>query len=142
VSSPLTGPDDRDLKRALSLVRFVRDPALPGFLYMIGLILAGFVALLIGWYGTARTIYVPLQVPEVVSGGLGGVGLIGAGVALFDVQQTRRHAARERRQIDAALDEVAELIALAPRIRHRSGEGTGRAGRVRTPAAPGGGQTL
>jgi hypothetical protein len=109
--------EDRDVRRALSLVRFLRDPALPGVLLMVGLILAGFGAVLFGWRGAARAAYVPLQVPALVSGGVGGLALIGVGVALLDIQSARRHAAREQRIVDDALDELAELVALAPKIR-------------------------
>lgn len=112
--------DERDLKRALALVRFLRDPAVPGMALMIVLALAGFVALAYGWYGTARAIYVPLQFPEVVSGGLGGLALIGLGFGLLDMQVDRFHAARERRLTDDVLDEIATLVALGPKIRRRS----------------------
>jgi hypothetical protein len=117
VSTNLRGVDEHDLRRALSLVRFLRDPVIPGLVLMIGLSLAGLFALAYGWYGTARAIYAPLQLPEVISGGLGGMGLIGLGAALFDIQLGRYFAARERRLTDDVLDEVAELVALAPRIR-------------------------
>lgn len=112
--------DDRDLRRALALVRFLRDPVLPGLTLMAGLLLAGLFALAYGWYGTARAIYVPLQLPEVVSGGLGGLGLIGLGAALFDIQLDRYFAARERRLTDDVLDELAGLAALAPQLRSRA----------------------
>jgi hypothetical protein len=120
VSSELRSEEERDLKRALALVRFLRDPAFPGMVLMAGLVLAGLFALAYGWYGTARAIYVPLQFPEVVSGGLGGVALIGLGIGLLDVQIDRFHAARERRLIDDVLDEMAGLVALGPKLRHRA----------------------
>lgn len=119
MSSEQRPVDQRDLKRALALVRFMRDPALPGMMLMIAVAVAGFFALAYGWYGTARAIYVPLQFPEVVSGGLGGLGLIGLGVALFDIQVDRYFAARERRLTDEVLDEMAQLIAVAPKLRSR-----------------------
>jgi hypothetical protein len=109
--------EDRDVRRALSLVRFLRDPALPGLLLMIALVLGGFVAVLFGWRGTARAAYVPLQVPELVSGGVGGLALIGVGAALLEIQLARRRAAREQRLVDDALDQLAELVTLAPKIR-------------------------
>jgi hypothetical protein len=119
VSSAVAPPEDRDLRRALSLVKLLRDPALPGLLLMGAIVVAGFGALAFGWYGTARTIYVPLQLPEILSGGLGGLALVGAGAALFDLQLARLYAARERRVVDQVLDEVAELVALGPEIRRR-----------------------
>jgi hypothetical protein len=60
---------------------------------------------------------VPLQFPDVVSGGIGGVALIGIGAALFDLHSARRDDARERNLHDDLLDEVADLVGLAPRLR-------------------------
>jgi hypothetical protein len=117
---PSRSPEERFVRRALALRAFLRDPALPGLALMVGLVLAGFGAMALGWVGAARTIYVPLQFPGLVSGGIGGLALIGVGTALFDLQLARRDAARERRVTDDLLDEVAELVALAPRIKRRS----------------------
>jgi hypothetical protein len=111
---------DEDLRRALSLVRFLRDPALTGLVLMLALVAGGFVAVVLGWRGAARAAYVPLQVPALVSGGFGGLALIGVGVALFDLQQSRRRAAREQRLLDDTLDELAHLMPLGPQIRERA----------------------
>ena len=119
---PRDAAEQRFVRRALALRAMLRDPALPGLLVMAGLVIAGFGAIAYAWFGTARIIYVPLQVPRAVSGGLGGLALIAVGMALFDLQVARRDAARERRAQDDLIDEVAELVSLAPRlarIRHR-----------------------
>ena len=118
-SSEQINPNDPLVRRALTVVKWLRDPALPGLIVMIVIALLGFGAIAFGWRGVARTIYVPLQVPELVSGGLGGLALIGVGVALFDLQMWRRIAADERRLNDDLLDEVAGLVALAPKIKRR-----------------------
>ena len=101
---------EKDLQRALALVRFMRDPALPGMVMMAVLIFAGFVALGFAWFMSARTVFVPLQLPAFVSGGLGGIALVGMGAALLDLQITRRDEARERRLAQEALDEVTALL--------------------------------
>jgi hypothetical protein len=119
MSSEQIDPNDPLVRRALTVVRLLRDPAFPGLILMIILILGGFAGLAFGWRGVARTIYVPLQVPEIVSGGIAGLALIGVGVALFDLQMWRRDAAGERRLTDDLLDEVAGLVALAPEIKQR-----------------------
>jgi hypothetical protein len=111
--------------------RFFQDPAAPGVLLMAGLVVGGFVTLAFAWRSVARTIYVALQVPGIVSGGLGGVALIGLGAVLLAVQLGRRDAAQERRVTDELLDEVAALVALGPAIRaraarRRKGHGRGR----------------
>lgn len=116
------GVDLKDplVRRALNVVRWLRDPALPGLLIMVGIVIGGVVAIYFGWRGAARTIYVPLQLPEIVSGGLGGIALVGLGLALFDLQMTRHELALERRQNADILNEIASLVALAPEMRRRT----------------------
>ena len=71
----------------------------------MGLILSGVGVLVLGWYGAARIDYVQGQVPYLISGGLGGLGLMGAGFTLLLVQESRRRrraaAARAARLIEA-----------------------------------------
>jgi len=102
---------ERDLQRALALVRFARDPALPGMGLMAVVALVGFGTLWFAWRAVARTIFVPLQIPAFVSGGLAAVVLVGLGLALLDLQVGRSFAARERDQLDDLLGEVAQLAA-------------------------------
>jgi hypothetical protein len=80
------------------------------------MMVAGSVGILLAYGGTARTIYVPLQVPEAISGGLGGLALIGLGAVLVSVQLARRDAAREREASDEVLGEMAEVMAVAPKL--------------------------
>ena len=112
-------PKDPLVRRALTVVRWLRDPALPGLVVMIVIALAGAGAIWFAWRGVARTIYVPLQLPELISGGLGGIALIGLGLALFDLQMTRRELAQERRHNADILDEIASLVVLAPKMRRQ-----------------------
>ena len=98
---------------------FLRDPAMPGLILMGAMIVAGFVLLLLAWMSTARTVYVPLQVPHIVSGGLGGLALIGLGAGLFYVQWGRRDDAAKRRLTDELLDQAAALVEREPEIRKR-----------------------
>lgn len=108
------------VRRALNVVRWLRDPAFPGLLMMVGIVIGGVIAIYFGWRGVARTIYVPLQLPEIVSGGLGGIALIGLGLALFDLQMTRHELALERKQNADILNEIASLVTLAPQMRRQS----------------------
>jgi hypothetical protein len=110
-------PEQRFVRRALAVRAFLRDPALPGFALMVALVLGGFGAIAYAWYGAARTAYVPLQLPEIVSGGIGGIALIGVGLALFTTQLDRRDAAREKRLTDETIDEMAGVVALRPKLR-------------------------
>ena len=107
------------LGRILGQLKFLRDPAAPGLILMGALIATGFLVLLLTWVGAARTAYVPLQIPHLVSGGLGGLALIGLGSVLIYVQWGRRDDAARRRLTDELLDEAAALVAIEPEIRKR-----------------------
>lgn len=92
------------------------------------LVVAGFAAITIAWVGVSATLVVPTQVAFAVSGGMGGFALVGAGIALLEVQRRRYAAAEERRDVAgfaAELGDIAELLARrrpsppAPRPRRR-----------------------
>ena len=110
---------DKLVRRALAFVKLLRDPALPGLLFMSAMVLVGFGTLYLGWRGAARTVYVALQLPHIASAALGGLALIGLGVGLFNLQMDRRNVAREQELNDEILDEVAAFVALAPELRRR-----------------------
>lgn len=74
------------------------------------LIVTGFATVLLGWRGAAATLAVPIQLPYLVSGGLGGLALVIAAAAVLDVQVARRTAARERIELDAVLVEARALV--------------------------------
>ena len=67
-----------------------------------GLVVAGlgFVMILVAWGRLADETAVALQLPYVVSGAVGGLGLIMVGLALVTVQYKRRDAAALREQLD------------------------------------------
>ncbi len=94
---------------------WLRDPVTPSLLVLAGLVVAGFVAIGLGWRVAAGTLFVALQVPAVVSGGMAGLALIAFGCALLSVQLGRRWAADERQERQAAVDEAALLLAAITR---------------------------
>ncbi len=89
---------------------WLHDPAAPSLLLFTGVILTGFVAIAVGWKVAARTLFVPSQIPAVVSGGLAGIALVLIGAALLTVQADRRNAALERVQTEDLLDEATALV--------------------------------
>jgi hypothetical protein len=89
---------------------WAQDPAAPSLVLFGGVVLAGFIAIAIGWRVAARTLFVPAQVPALISGGLAGVALVLIGAAFVTVQTDRRHAARERAQTEDVLDEATALV--------------------------------
>lgn len=70
------------------------------------LVAAGFVALFLAWNGAAGLDHVEGQLPYLISGGLVGLGLIGAGLTIAVVQAHRR----ETEVLSAKLDELIDVI--------------------------------
>jgi hypothetical protein len=89
---------------------WTRDPAAPSLGLYLALVIAGFVAIGLGWRAAARTLFVPFQVPALVSGGIGGLALIVLGAGLAATQVGRRLAAEERAETEDLLDEAAAVL--------------------------------
>lgn len=70
------------------------------------LVVAGFVALFLAWNGAAGVDYIEGQLPYVISGGLAGMGLIGAGLTVVNVQARRQDQA----QLLTKLEELTEAL--------------------------------
>jgi len=70
------------------------------------LVVAGVVALFLAWNGAAGVDHVEGQIPYLISGGLVGLGLIGAGLAVVNVQARRQDSA----ELLARLDELTEAV--------------------------------
>lgn len=100
------------------------------------LMVAGVLAVLLGWAGASRTTYVEEQVPYLISGGLLGVALAIIGALLFfshwltvSIKEAR---AREitRRADHAELMEALRALAVGPAERGTNGDaGSARAAR-------------
>ena len=97
-------------------MRTLRDPWARSIVLAVALVVAGFVALGVAAAGASQTPSVPEQVAFLVSGGFGGLALAGTGLALLDVQRSRRAAAEDRRDLAAV---AAHLGALAEGIAAR-----------------------
>jgi hypothetical protein len=86
--------------------RWARFGGVLGIVYCV----AGFFLIFLGWNGTATYDDVPAQIPYLVSGGLGGLGLIVLGSALIVAQSLRGDRVELREGIDdlrAAVDRLA-----------------------------------
>jgi hypothetical protein len=92
----------------------LRDPGVQAVLVLAGLAIAGFVMLALGWRGGARTVYVPLQLPWFVSGGLAGLALIGMALGAWSIHLGRRQDAAHRAAVE---DLVRDAAALAEDLR-------------------------
>ncbi|HEV3475207.1 MAG TPA: hypothetical protein VG602_07565 [Actinomycetota bacterium] len=70
---------------------------------------AGFVAIGFGWNGSAKTAFVDVQFPYLVSGGIGGLALVLLGVGLLVMSQFRG----ERIRLGEQLQQVGAVISKA-----------------------------
>ena len=78
----------------------------------VALVVAGVIALVIGWFGVSGTGLVAEQNPYLISGGLAGIALIGVGCTLWmsaDLQD-------EWRRLDAIEERLDHASRTAPSI--------------------------
>jgi len=101
------------------LWRILRDPRVTTSLVLSAVVLAGFALLGAGYRGAAALLFVPFQVPFLVSGAVVGLGFVGGGLALLIVHLDRTEAAEERRAVAALQRDVLRLLAVAPQARER-----------------------
>ncbi len=97
--------------------RWSKDPAAPSLLLFASLVVGGFVAIGLGWRVAARTLFVPFQIPALVSGAMGGFALVLLGAGLLSIQSGRRAAAVERAETEGLLDDMAALVEAVKRSR-------------------------
>ena len=81
-------------------------------------VVAGLLAIIVGWVGTSRTVLVAGQIPYLVSGGLLGLGLVFVGGFLYFghwvavmARENRESAAEDRRDLAALRDSIDDLAA-------------------------------
>jgi hypothetical protein len=95
-------------------LRSLRDPGNQSLLVLGLIAVAGCVMWGLAWRGVARTVYVPLQMPWVISGGLAGLGLLGLALAAWSIHLGRRQDAIHR----AAAEDLVRIGAtLAEELR-------------------------
>lgn len=73
------------------------------------LVAAGLLLLVLGWYGVSGQSLTAKQLPYLVSGGLGGVGLLVLAAALLTTQDVRRQLERLER-VEAQVTTLYELL--------------------------------
>lgn len=99
--------------------KVLRDPRVSTTLVLAATVVVGFGLIAQGYRGAAALLFVPFQIPFLVSGAMVGVALVGAGLALLDVHLDRTEAAEERRAVAALQRDVLRLLAVAPQVRER-----------------------
>jgi hypothetical protein len=86
---------------------FADSSRVQGQLIPAVLLVGGIVAVILGWYGTARSNILTVQIPYLVSGGILGLGLIvAAGVVASSASQ--REAREMGRRVADALEALRE----------------------------------
>lgn len=86
------------------------DPAAGMLPASVALIVAGFIALAVTWRSVARQTLVSVQIPYMVSGGFGALGLILTGAGLAYIQTGRQLRADERAALERVRDEGEALL--------------------------------
>jgi len=87
----------------------LRDPGIQAALVLVLLAIVGFLMLGLAWRGAARTIYVPLQMPWVLSGGFAGIALIGLAYGALSIHLGRRQDAVHRAEVEDLVRTAATL---------------------------------
>jgi uncharacterized membrane protein len=87
------------------------DPAIMSVFVSMLLVVAGFGAFLLAWKGSSETLFVPIQIAYLVSGGLSGFALVLAGAGIMYIQMSRHIDAREDYAWSIVLDRALGLLA-------------------------------
>jgi hypothetical protein len=87
------------------------DPSLPVLTGSALGVLMGFAGILLAWWGASAELFAVLETPWLVSGGLGGLALVGVSATLGALHLRRRAVARELVLLDEAELLVHELLA-------------------------------
>jgi hypothetical protein len=101
--------DDRVLISVPRWMAALHDPGIQAVVVLAGLAVASFVMLGLAWRGGARTPYVPLQIPWLVSAGIGALALLGMALGGWSIHLGRRQDAAHRDTVDTLVRDAAEL---------------------------------
>jgi hypothetical protein len=93
----------------LKMPEQLHDPGVQALAVLALLAVAGFVILGLAWRGVARTVYVPLQVPWVVSGSFAGLAVLGMAYGAISIHLGRREDAVHRSEVEDLVRSAATL---------------------------------
>lgn len=92
------------------------DKGLQAVMVLVAVAAAGLAGLGIAWDGVAATLFPQLQMPFIVSGGFGGIAIVGAALALLAVHLERRSAAGDRAQLETIISSAAVVAEELPTV--------------------------
>jgi hypothetical protein len=78
---------------------------------LAAIFVVGFVAFGWAWHGAKHATYVPLQVPWVISGGLGAIALVGLAIVAWHIDLARRDDAGHRADWDHFTEDLGQVLA-------------------------------
>lgn len=87
----------------------LRDPFVRSLVVLAALAVAGFGAVIAAWESLADSLVPSTQFAFAVSGGLGGLALLGFALGLLTIQAGRRASARDRAQLARIGGLVADI---------------------------------
>jgi len=124
----VTGPAAPDPSRRVSItvpawVAALADPGIQVVGVLALLALGSFGMFVWGWHGVARTIYVPFQLPWMISASVAGLGLLGFSLGAWSIHLGRRQDAAHRAFTEDVVRDAAELadrVARAGTLTRRS----------------------
>lgn len=73
----------------------------------------GFIVIILGWFGVSGQALVAKQLPYLISGGIGGIAIVGVGAAYVAVDQIRRDSGRLDR-LERMVDELHRVLLTRP----------------------------
>lgn len=113
--------DDDTLRWAIDLARFVKHPVFTGTLFAALLAFAGVVVMVVSGLAVNDQFFVSLQLPYLISGGFGGLGLVVAGAILASILGNRRDEALADQELGDVFRDVAVISRLAIARRAEAG---------------------
>jgi hypothetical protein len=141
VNEPIPRADrpDPELPDPALVWRFVGQAARP----IVGWVLAGLglLAIFLGWFGVSGQALVAKQLPYLISGGVGGMALVGLGAVLIGTEQLRRDARRLDR-LERMVGELHSVLLSRPDAPQAAAEDAGHAGQSAMNGARGGRRRL
>jgi len=100
--------DDEQLPDAALFWRWAATAVRPWAGWILAAV--GIVVIIVGWYGVSGQALVAKQLPYLISGGLGGVALVGIGAAMISAERRRQDTGRIERLEEMVTELRAVLV--------------------------------